>query len=253
MIGGATGDSLTYANVEQQQLEFVTYSLRPWLVLIEQAISADPDLCSPERLRRVPDRRAAAGRLEDEGRDVYALALDPLTGWMTRDEVRRLREPRGRTTAAVGPSIRNHNERSGGRMSETISAPEQRTIDVDVGTSTPAAEPSHGYAAVYDTLERGLGRLPGDGSRPARSPASSTRDVRALLNHDPNEVLGRTKSGTLRLFDEPRGLRFELDLPDSPLGENMRAAVSRGDIDGARSGSRSATRPGTATCAPSRP
>lgn len=53
------------------------------------------------------------------------------------------------------------------------------------------------------------------------------------MNHDPNEVLGRTKSGTLRLFDEPKGLRFELDLPDSPLGENMRSAISRGDIDGA--------------------
>jgi hypothetical protein len=37
----------------------------------------------------------------------------------------------------------------------------------------------------------------------------------------------------LRLFDEPKGLRFELDLPDSPLGENMRSAISRGDIDGA--------------------
>jgi HK97 family phage prohead protease len=55
----------------------------------------------------------------------------------------------------------------------------------------------------------------------------------ALLNHDANEVLGRTKSGTLRLFDEERGLRFELDLPDSPLGDNVRSAVKRGDIDGA--------------------
>jgi HK97 family phage prohead protease len=57
-------------------------------------------------------------------------------------------------------------------------------------------------------------------------------DVRALLNHDPSQVLGRTKSGTLRLFDEQRGLRFEVDLPDSPLGENVREAVRRKDIDG---------------------
>ena len=58
-------------------------------------------------------------------------------------------------------------------------------------------------------------------------------DVRALLNHNPSEVLGRTKSGTMRLFDEQRGLRFEIDVPDSPLGESVKAAVKRGDIDGA--------------------
>jgi HK97 family phage portal protein len=45
MIGASSGDSQTYSNVEQQQLAFVTHSLRPWLVVIEQAISADSDLC----------------------------------------------------------------------------------------------------------------------------------------------------------------------------------------------------------------
>ena len=57
-------------------------------------------------------------------------------------------------------------------------------------------------------------------------------DVRVLLNHNPSEVLGRTKSGTLRLFDEQPGLRFEVDLPASPIGENVQA-VRRRDIDGA--------------------
>ena len=35
---------MTYANVEQQQIAFVTHSLRPWLVTIEQALQADDDL-----------------------------------------------------------------------------------------------------------------------------------------------------------------------------------------------------------------
>ena len=39
MIGGK-GDSQTYANVESQNLAFLQHSLRPWLVRIEQAISA---------------------------------------------------------------------------------------------------------------------------------------------------------------------------------------------------------------------
>lgn len=114
----------------------------------------------------------------------------------------------------------------------TITAPEQRTIDVDVASLDTRGRTVHGYAALYDVLSEDLG-----GYREKIAPGAFAdvlgEDVRALLNHDPNEVLGRTKAGTLRLFDDPRGLRFELDLPDSPLGHNMREAVSRGDLDGA--------------------
>src|SRR5207249_6084834 len=96
----------------------------------------------------------------------------------------------------------------------------------------PRGKTVHGYAAVYNVLSEDLG-----GYREQIAPGAFAgvldADVRALLNHNPDEVLGRTRSGTLRLFDEPKGLRFELDLPDSPLGENMRSAISRGDIDGA--------------------
>jgi HK97 family phage portal protein len=40
MIGGEAGSSLTYANVEQQQINFVMFTLRPWLVLLESVFSA---------------------------------------------------------------------------------------------------------------------------------------------------------------------------------------------------------------------
>ncbi|MBA3735174.1 MAG: HK97 family phage prohead protease [Actinobacteria bacterium] len=110
--------------------------------------------------------------------------------------------------------------------------PEQRTIDVDVESLDTRGRTVAGYAAVYGALSEDLG-----GYREKIAPGAFESvlgaDVRALLNHDANEVLGRTKAGTLRLFDEQRGLRFELDLPDSPLGENVRAAVKRGDVDGA--------------------
>lgn len=89
MIGADSGESMTYSNVEQEALHFVTYSLRPWLVCIEQAITADPDLCSArvyvEFLLDALLRADSATRAE-----VYTKALDPITGWMNRDEVRRL-------------------------------------------------------------------------------------------------------------------------------------------------------------------
>jgi HK97 family phage portal protein len=96
MIGASSGDSMTYSNVEQQALSFVTYSLRPWLVVIEQAISSDRDLC-PGAVY-VEFLLDALLRADSHTRaDVYALALDPARGWMRRDEIRRLEnlEPEG--------------------------------------------------------------------------------------------------------------------------------------------------------------
>jgi HK97 family phage portal protein len=40
LIGSDSGGSLTYANVEQRALDFLTFGLRPWLVRLEAALSA---------------------------------------------------------------------------------------------------------------------------------------------------------------------------------------------------------------------
>lgn len=55
-------------------------------------------------------------------------------------------------------------------------------------------------------------------------------DVRILLNHDPNIILGRTTAGTARIAIDDIGLYYEADLPESPNGENVRIALERGDI-----------------------
>ena len=89
MVGAPSGDSMTYSNVESQAQAFVTFSLRPWLTCIEQALSADPDLTPStvyaEFLVDALLRGDSATRA-----DVYTKALDPETGWMTRAEVRKL-------------------------------------------------------------------------------------------------------------------------------------------------------------------
>jgi HK97 family phage portal protein len=40
MIASEAGGSLTYANVEQRALDFLTFTLRPWIVRLETALSA---------------------------------------------------------------------------------------------------------------------------------------------------------------------------------------------------------------------
>lgn len=56
------------------------------------------------------------------------------------------------------------------------------------------------------------------------------QDVKALFNHDPNHLLGRTRSGTLRISEDSRGLRYEVDLPETQLGQDLRVLLGRGDL-----------------------
>lgn len=57
-------------------------------------------------------------------------------------------------------------------------------------------------------------------------------DQRFLWSHDTSKVLGRTKNTTLRLVEDSIGLRFELDLPKTTLGNDTYESIKRGDIDG---------------------
>lgn len=57
-------------------------------------------------------------------------------------------------------------------------------------------------------------------------------DILALVDHDHSRVLARTKSGTLRLAEDERGLRFEVDVPDTSLGRDILALATRGDVGG---------------------
>ncbi|WP_374385115.1 HK97 family phage prohead protease [Dongia sp.] len=60
----------------------------------------------------------------------------------------------------------------------------------------------------------------------------SNGDILALVDHDTSKVLGRTRSGTLKLIEDARGLEFDLSLPDTQLGRDMLALAERGDLGG---------------------
>ncbi len=62
--------------------------------------------------------------------------------------------------------------------------------------------------------------------------ALKTSDTRGLKNHDPNLLLGRESSGTLRLKSNSVGLRFEIDVPDTTTGKDTVEEVRRGDLSG---------------------
>lgn len=93
MIGAKTGDSLTYSTVSEQARAFVLFSLRPWLVSIEQALGACLELF-PSEARTYPAFELD-GLLRGDPKarsEIYAAALNPQTGWMSRAEVRALED-----------------------------------------------------------------------------------------------------------------------------------------------------------------
>jgi len=57
-------------------------------------------------------------------------------------------------------------------------------------------------------------------------------DVRALLNHNSDQVLGRMSAGTLKLWEDDRGLRAEIHPPDTSAGRDAVALIKRGDLTG---------------------
>lgn len=89
-----------------------------------------------------------------------------------------------------------------------------------------------GHAAKFDVLSEDLGGFRERIAPGAFAKSIQSADVRALWNHDANIVLGRNKSGTLRLSEDSAGLYYEVDVPDTQLIRDMvLAPIARGDVN----------------------
>ena len=85
-----------------------------------------------------------------------------------------------------------------------------------------------GYAAVFNS-ETDLGHFR-EVIKPGAFDDVMTNDVRALINHDPNLILGRTENGTLELSTDERGLKYRVKLGNQQYAKDFYESVKRGDI-----------------------
>lgn len=113
---------------------------------------------------------------------------------------------------------------------------EQRTVTEGVELRSAADGKGPGtlvaYAAVFGAESGDLGGFTERVMPGAFGKTLSEADVRAVVNHDPSQLLGRNRAGTLRMVEDGHGLRYEVDLPDTTAGRDLATSVERGDITG---------------------
>lgn len=101
---------------------------------------------------------------------------------------------------------------------------EFRATDTGLGVLT-------GYAAVFNRYSQNLG-----GFVEQVDPGAFTKSlgdsvpVVARFNHEDNLLLGTTEGGTLALEVDGTGLRYDIQLPDTSAGRDVKALAERGDL-----------------------
>jgi HK97 family phage prohead protease len=89
-----------------------------------------------------------------------------------------------------------------------------------------------GYAYRFDERSQNLGGFVERIRSGAGAEAAENDDVRALFNHDASKILGRNRSGTLRLAEDSEGLPYEItaDTRQSYV-QDLVYALERGDVN----------------------
>lgn len=89
-----------------------------------------------------------------------------------------------------------------------------------------------GHAAVFNSLSEDLG-----GFRELIAPSAfsavlaSAPDVRLLFNHDPNMILARSSSGTLKMREDQIGLEVWARVAPTTYATDLRMMMQRGDVN----------------------
>lgn len=87
-----------------------------------------------------------------------------------------------------------------------------------------------GYAALYNVRSSpDLGFI--EVIEKGAFDGADLSDVRMLFNHDTSKLLARTKSGTLTVTADDKGLHYRGEVADTSYGRDLVELLKRGDVD----------------------
>lgn len=106
---------------------------------------------------------------------------------------------------------------------------ERRAIAAELRTKGRKLE---GYAATFGAEARIRDYVETIAPGAFRESLAEGGDILGLVDHDPGRVLARTRSGSLRISEDSKGLQFDLDLPGTSAANDVLALAERGDLGG---------------------
>lgn len=232
-------EKATFSNITQQAIQFVRYTIMPWVTNWEQELNrrlfTRAELAAgyyvrfnlTGLLRGTPQERA----------QFYHFAITD--GWMSRNEARAFEDMNpvdGLDEMLV--SVNAANPAGDFKAPKTdeekpMNDRETRCYSGEVRAEQRTDEPTRilGYGSVFNSRSEPLW-----GFREIIKPGAFddvlNDDVRGLFNHDPNFILGRSAAGTLSLSVDERGLRYDITAPDTQtIRDLVLAPMMRGDIN----------------------
>lgn len=113
----------------------------------------------------------------------------------------------------------------------TVSNIERRNITHEFRVSNEG-EPATiaGYASLFDSPYDTGWWIEQIDSHAFDAVVASNPDCRALWNHNPDHVLGRTTANTLHLTIDARGLAYVIDPPNTQVATDLMTSMRRKDV-----------------------